>query len=160
MANTLVLYYSATGTTEKMAKLVADKLGADIQAIHPEQPYTKADLNWNDENSRATVEQHEHDSRVTVKDDFPDLSGYDNVIIAHPIWWGIPPRMISDVIDKLDLNGKKLASFATSGGSGYSRSQSFIQRTVDENHYDVQVNQGAVLNSPAQVDGWLAGLNF
>ncbi|WP_057741610.1 flavodoxin [Limosilactobacillus secaliphilus] len=160
MANTLVLYYSATGTTEKMAKLVAQKLGADIQAIHPVQPYTKDDLNWRDKSSRATTEQHEHDSRVPVKDDFPDLSGYDNIIIAHPIWWGIPPRMIVDVIDKLDLNGKNLASFATSGGSDYERSQSLIQRTVDENHYDVHVNQGAVLNSTADVDPWLKSLNF
>lgn len=160
MATTMVLYYSATGTTAKMAKLVADKLGADIQEIHPVQPYTKDDLNWRDDKSRATVEQHQHDSRVSVKDDLPDLSDYDNVIIAHPIWWGIPPRMISDVIDKLDLNGKHLASFATSGGSGYSRCQSFIQRTVKENGYDVNLNQGAVLNSPSQIDSWLATLNF
>lgn len=88
MAKTLVLYYSATGTTEKMAKAVAEKLGADIQAIHPVQPYSQADLNWQDKNSRTFVEQHQHDSRVEVKDDFPDLANYDNVIVAHPIWWG------------------------------------------------------------------------
>lgn len=160
MAKTLVLYYSATGTTEKMAKAVAEKLGADIQAIHPVQPYSQADLNWHDKNSRTSVEQHQHDSRVEVKDDFPDLANYDNVIVAHPIWWGIPPRMISDVIDKLDLNGKNLAGFATSGGSDYSRSQNYLQRAVEQNHYDVNLLEGAVLNSSAQADKWLASLNF
>ncbi|HIX34930.1 MAG TPA: flavodoxin [Candidatus Limosilactobacillus merdigallinarum] len=160
MAKTLILYYSATGTTEKMAKEVAEKLGADIQAIHPVQPYSQADLNWHDKNSRTSIEQHQHDSRVEVKDDFPDLINYDNVIIAHPIWWGIPPRMISDVIDKLDLNGNNLTGFAISDGSDYSRCQSYLQRAVEQNHYDVHLLEGTVLNSPAQADKWLAGLNF
>ena len=68
--------------------------------------------------------------------------------------------MIADVIDKLDLNGKNLAMFATSGGSTYDRSQSFIERSVRENNYDTQVNQGAILNSPRQIDAWIDRLNF
>ena len=61
-------------------------------------------------------------------------------MIAHPIWWGITPRFITSMIDHLDLNGKKLATFATSGGSTYDRSQSYIERSVKENHYDVALN--------------------
>ena len=100
MANTLVLYFSATGTTKKVAEKVAKKLNADIAEIHPENPYTDEDLNWHDETTRATVEQkQEHDGRVPIKDDLPSLDNYDNVIIGHPIWWGIPPRLIATTID-------------------------------------------------------------
>ena len=160
MAKTLVLYYSATNTTKRIAEQVAQKLNADIAEIHPAQPYTAADLNWHDESSRTTVEQHEHNSRVDIKDDLPDISGYDNIVIGHPIWWAIPPRMISTVIDHLDLNGKNLALFATSGGTSYDRSQNYVERTVNENGYDTKVNQGAILNNPSQIDGWIDSLNF
>lgn len=160
MAKTLVLYYSATNTTKNIAEQVAQKLNADIAEIHAAQPYTAADLNWHDSKSRTSIEQHQRDSRVAVKDDLPDIQDYDNIVIGHPIWWAIPPRMIADVIDKLDLNGKNLAMFATSGGSTYDRSQSFIERSVRENNYDTQVNQGAILNSPRQIDAWIDRLNF
>lgn len=160
MAKTLVLYYSATNTTKNIAEQVAQKLNADIAEIHAAQPYTAADLNWHDSKSRTSIEQHQHDSRVAVKDDLSDIQDYDNIVIGHPIWWTIPPRMIADVIDKLDLNGKNLAMFATSGGSTYDRSQSFIERSVRENNYDTQVNQGAILNSPRQIDAWIDRLNF
>ena len=160
MAKTLVLYYSATNTTKRIAETIADRLGADIHAIQSQQPYTAADLDWNDPQSRTSIEQHQHAQRVPIKDDLPDMAGYQNVIIGHPIWWGIPPRLISATIDALDLNGKHLATFATSGGSNYDRSQSYVERTVKENGYDVQLNQGQVLNSPAQVDSWLNSLNL
>ena len=160
MAKTLVLYYSATNTTKNIAEQVAQKLNADSAEFHAAQPYTAADLNWHDSKSRTSIEQHQHDSRVAVKDDLPDIQSYDNIVIGHPIWWAIPPRMIADVIDKLDLNGKNLAMFATSGGTSYDRSQSFIERSVRENNYDTQVNQGAILNSPRQIDAWIDRLNF
>lgn len=156
MSKTLVLYYSATGTTKKMAEYLAQKLDADIHEVQAAQPYTSTDLNWHDASTRATVEQHQHDSRVAIKDDLPDLADYDNVVIGHPIWWGIPPRLIASLIDHLDLNGKTVALFATSGGSNYDRSQSFVERTVKENGYSVKVNQGAILNSTSQADAWLA----
>lgn len=161
MAKTLVLYYSATGTTKKAATQVAQKLNADLAEIHPEKPYTAEDLNWHDETTRATVEQkQEHDGRVPIKDDLPDISNYDNIVIGHPIWWGIPPRLIATVIDKLDLNGKHLATFGTSSSTGYSRAQSNVERTVKENHYDLDLAQGDVLNSPSALNNWVNSLNF
>lgn len=124
------------------------------------QPYTSADLDWHDPQSRTSIEQHQRNSRVEINDDLPNISNYDNVIIGHPIWWGIPPRLITTVIDKLDLNDKNLASFATSGGSGYERSQSNIERTLRENNYNATVTQGAVLNSWRQIEAWVKTLNF
>lgn len=159
MAKTLVLYYSATGTTKAIAEKIAHQLDADLAEIHPAQPYTDADLNWHDPQSRTSIEQHQHASRVEIKDDLPDISQYDNILIGHPIWWAIPPRFIATTIDHLDLNGKHLATFATSGGTNYDRSQSNVERTVKENGYDLVLNQGAVLNS-SQVNAWLAQLNL
>lgn len=161
MAKTIVLYYSATGTTKKAAEEVAKQLGADIAAIHPVKPYTATDLNWHDQSTRATVEQkQEHDGRVPIKDDLPDMAQYDNVIIGHPIWWGIPPRLIAATIDKLDLNGKVLATFGTSSSSGYDRSQSNVARTVKENGYQLALQQGVVLNSPAALNDWVKSLQL
>lgn len=161
MAKTIVLYYSATGTTKKAAEEVAKQLGADIAAIHPVKPYTATDLNWHDQSTRATVEQkQEHDGRVPIKDDLPDMAQYDNVIIGHPIWWGIPPRLIAATIDKLDLSGKVLATFGTSSSSGYDRSQSNVARTVKENGYQLALQQGAVLNSPAALNNWVKSLQL
>ena len=160
MAKTIVLYYSATGTTKAIAEYIAQQLGADLHAVQAAQPYTSTDLNWHDTSTRATVEQHQHNSRVAIKDDLPDLADYDNVVIGHPIWWGIPPRLVATLIDQLDLNGKYVALFATSGGSTYERSQSFVERTIKENGYEVTLNEGAVLNSPARVDQWLPRQNF
>jgi flavodoxin len=160
MEKTLVLYYSATNTTKRIAKEVAQKLDADIAEIHAAQPYTAADLDWNDSNSRTSIEQHAHDTRVAIKDDLPDVRNYDNIIIGHPIWWGVPPRMFADLMDKINLNGKHLAMFATSGGTGYGRSQSFIERAIEKNNYDVVVNKGAVLNNSHQISSWLNGLKL
>ncbi|WP_295745538.1 flavodoxin [uncultured Limosilactobacillus sp.] len=155
MAKTLVLYYSATGTTKRVAQQVAQVLNADLAEVHAAQPYTTASLDWNDPQSRTSLEQHQHDSRVAVKDDLPNIRDYDTIVIGHPIWWGIPPRLIADLIDHLDLNGKKLALLATSDGTGYERSQRFIERAVAENSYQVKVNQGAVLNNRRQVEQWV-----
>lgn len=161
MANTLVLYFSATGTTKKVAEEVAEKLNADIAEIHPVTPYTDEDLNWHDESTRATVEQkQEHDGRVPIKSDLPALDSYDNVVIGHPIWRGIPPRLIAATIDALNLNGKHLATFGTSSSTGYTRAQSNIERTIKENNYDVKLNKGNVLNSQSAIDSWLNSLSL
>lgn len=160
MAKTLVLYYSATGTTKARAEKVAAALNADLAPIHAAQPYTAADLDWHDDTSRTSIEQHGHDSRVAIKDDLPDISSYENILIGHPIWWAIPPRLIAATIDALPLNGKHLATFATSGGTNYANSQRNVARMVEENGYQLTLNQGAVLNSDAAMKNWLAGLDL
>ncbi|EEX26329.1 LOW QUALITY PROTEIN: hypothetical protein HMPREF0513_00067, partial [Limosilactobacillus fermentum 28-3-CHN] len=136
-------------------------LNADLAEIHPVTPYTSADLNWHDNKSRTSIEQHEHNRRVDMVDDFPDLSQYENILIGHPIWWGIPLRMIASVIDDLNLNGKTLTGFATSGGSTYGRSQSYFARTIEQNGYDVTLNQGTILsNKDGQIATWLKSLTL
>lgn len=157
MGKTLLLYFSPQGHTMHYVNLVADKLNADTHEIKAKVPYTEEDLNWTIPTTRATVEQKTmHDGRVDILNDLPDTSKYDTVILAHPIWWGIPPRLIATTIDKLDLNNKILAMFATSDGSNYDWSQSNIERTVKENNYqNVAVKKGIVFNNDNQVDDWV-----
>ena len=99
MSKSIVFYFSATNTTKQRAEKVALKLGADLFEIHAAKPYSAADLDWHDPQSRTSIEQHQHASRVAIKDDLPDISSYDTVLIGFPIWWGIPPRLIADLID-------------------------------------------------------------
>ena len=120
MAKTIILYFSKTGTTEKVAEVIASKLGADVYQIVEAVPYTNADLNWNNPTSRANIEQGDESARPAYKGELPDLTSYDQVIIGHPSWWGWPPRIIQTVMENLNLAGKRVASFATSGGSTYS----------------------------------------
>lgn len=161
MSKTLVLYYSATQTTAKLAHTIATTLTADVALLHPVQPYTTADLDWHDPQSRTSLEQHTHNQRVAVQLDWPDATNYANIIIGHPIWWGIPPRMISTVIDHLDLNGKYFASFATSGGSGYDRCQTNLVRAIQANGYQLAaLNPGQVLTTPQQAQAWAQSLTL
>ena len=154
MANTLVLYYSATQTTAHLARVIAEELAADLALIHP-------DLDWHDPQSRTSLEQHTHNQRVAVTVDWPNPAEYTNIILGHPIWWGIPPRLINAVIDQVDLNGKYFASFATSGGSGYSRCQTNLQRAIEANGYHLAaLNPGRVLSSPTQARAWARGLEL
>lgn len=157
MSQTLVMYYSATGTTKAVAEQVANSLNADLFQIKAAQPYNAADLNWHDQSSRTTIEQHTHKMRVAIDSNLPDISKYDTILIGHPIWWGIPPRMIASLIDELKFNGKTVAGFATSGGTGYDRSQSFLQRTLAENDSTATLKKGAVLrNNAAAINNWTA----
>lgn len=89
MANkTLVMYFSSTGHTRRAADIIAQKLNADTYEIKAENPYTPADLDWNDPGSRANREQNDGGSRPAYQGELPDISRYDTVIIGHPTWWG------------------------------------------------------------------------
>lgn len=162
MSKTLLLYFSPQNHTKHYVDLVAQKLNADVHEIKAKIPYTAEDLNWTIPTTRATVEQKQmHDGRVDIVEDLPSIQDYDTIILAHPIWWGIPPRLIAKTIDELDLNGKTLAMFATSGGSSYDWSQSNIERTIKENRYqNINIKKGMVFNNDNQVDSWIEENNL
>ena len=118
MSKTLVAYFSASGVTEKTAAKVAAAANADLFEIKPEVPYTKADLNWNDPKSRTTIEMKDPSSRPAVTGSVENMAQYDTVIIGFPIWWYTAPTIIKTFLEAYDFSGKKIALFATSGGSG------------------------------------------
>lgn len=117
-SKTLVAYFSATGTTARAARRLAEAVGADIYEIRPAVPYTRADLNWADSKSRSTLEAHDAACRPAIAGEPVDLSGYATVFVGFPIWWYTAPRIIHSFLESHDFAGKRVVPFATSGGSG------------------------------------------
>nr|WP_205395790.1 flavodoxin [Streptococcus lutetiensis] len=150
MNKTLIIYFSLTGTTEGVAKKLAEKLQADLYEIKPAKIYSRQDLDWTVEKCRANLEQKDSTSRPAYQGELPDISQYDTVIFGHPIWWGIPPRILYTVIEDMDLTGKKVASFATSGGSTYSGAQIEMDCLLGK------PIRGSVLSNDSSIDNWLS----
>lgn len=118
-AKTIVCYFSCTGNTKALAQTTAKALDADIFEIVPEDPYTDADLDWHDSKSRTSKEANDAKSRPSIKTKV-DLSKYDTVVLAFPIYWGTAPKIMWTFVEQNDLSGKNVVAICTSGGSGIS----------------------------------------
>ena len=130
MNKTLVAYFSASGVTKAAAEKLSAELSADIYEIEPEVPYTKADLNWMDKNSRSSVEMNDKSSRPAIKDTDANVADYDVIYLGFPIWWYIAPTIINTFLEKYDFSGKKIVLFATSGGSGWGETVKYLNGSV------------------------------
>ena len=128
MSKKLVAYFSASGVTEKMAKTLAEVTGADLFEIQPAVPYTTADLDWMTKKSRSSVEMSNPDSRPEIGNKIPDMGQYDTVFVGFPIWWYVAPTIINTFLESYDFTGKKIATFATSGGSGMGKTDSILKK--------------------------------
>ena len=120
---TVVAYFSATGTTETVAKQLAKENKAELYAIEPAEKYTSADLDWHNKKSRSSVEMDNKNARPALKNK-KSLADYDVIYLGYPIWWGVAPRIINTFIEQAKLDGKTVIPFATSGGSGIEKSVS------------------------------------
>lgn len=120
----LVVYYSATGNTEAVAGYIAEATGGDLFEITPAEPYTSADLNWTDENSRVTLEHEDESLRDVelVADTVDNWDSYDTVFIGYPIWWGIAAWPVDGFVEANDFTGKTVIPFCTSSSSGLGQS--------------------------------------
>ena len=121
MSKELVAYFSATGTTADTAKALADAIGADLYEIAPKVPYTAADLDWMDKNSRSTLEMKDPASRPEIAGRVENMAQYDRVYVGFPIWWYVAPSIINTFLENYDFTGKTVIPFATSGGSGMGK---------------------------------------
>lgn len=128
MSKTLVAYFSASGTTAKVAKKMAEAIGADLFEIKPETPYTGADLNWQNKNSRSSVEMNDRSSRPAIAVKVADMPQYDVVFVGFPVWWYREPSIIDTFMESYDFAGKTVIPFATSGGSGLGDSAANMQK--------------------------------
>lgn len=124
----LVAYFSATHTTEGVAEHIADGLNAELYEIVPEEPYTDADLNYNDDNSRSTVEMNDPNARPAISGSVENMDQYTVVFIGYPIWWGEAPRIVSTFMESYDFSGKTIVPFCTSGGSGIGSSAENLEQ--------------------------------
>ena len=127
MGKTLIAYFSASGVTARAAKEMAEATGADLYEIRPAQPYTAADLNWRDKQSRSTLEMNDPASRPAMAEQAADMGRYDTVLVGFPIWWGVEPRIVDTFLERYDFTGKTMIPFATSGGSGMPYAQQHLQ---------------------------------
>ena len=149
----LVVYFSATGTTVKAARTIAEGTGGTLYEIVPQQAYTADDLDWNDRRSRSSVEMNNPRARPALKDTKPDVAAYDVIFIGYPIWWDQAPRIINTFIESHDLKGKTLVPFATSGGSSITGSVNALRKAYP----DLEWQDGKLLNGASRntVQNWL-----
>ena len=149
----LVVYFSATGTTAAAAQMLAKQTGGALCEIVPEQPYTPADLNWHNAQSRSSVEMADAGARPAIKPANVNLANFDYVFIGYPIWWDLAPRAVNTFIESHDLSGKILIPFATSGGSTIDGSV----RALRETYPALKWQKGRLLNcaNEKKVKAWL-----
>ena len=142
MAKRLVVYFSASGTTKKVAEKLAIVANADIYEIRPMVPYTKEDLNWMDKKSRSSVEMNDKLIRPEIVKDNLNLSSYDTILLGFPIWWYVAPTIINTFLESYNFSGKRIILFATSGGSGFGNSVKELKSSAA----NAEIIEGKILN--------------
>ena len=154
----LVAYFSATGVTARAAQKVAEATGGEVYAITPAKPYTDADLDWNDKQSRSSVEMNDPKARPALGGERLDVSEYDIVFIGYPIWWNQAPRLINTFIESHNLKGKTVIPFATSGGSTIAGSAA----TLKHSYPALKWKEGRLLNSADEktLRTWIERLGY
>lgn len=160
MSKKLVAYFSASGVTARIAKLLAEAAGADIFEIEPAVSYTKADLNWMDKNSRSTIEMNDHSARPEIKTHLDNMAEYDVVFLGFPIWWYREPSIIDTFLEQYDFSGKTIVLFATSGGSGFGKTAAGMKDKVSS---QTKIIEGKLLNGRQNVRSlteWVNGLGL
>ena len=158
---TLVVYYSATNNTEAVAGYIADATGADIFELIPTEPYTSADLDWTDRDSRVSREHDDESLRdVELENAVPDNWGdYDTVFVGYPIWWGIAAWPVNGFISANDFTGKTVIPFCTSSSSGLGESGELLEEAAETGNWleGQRFRSGA---SEDDVKDWVAGLEL
>ena len=127
MGKALVAYFSAGGTTKKVAQRLAGSIGADLHEIEPKVPYTRGDLNWMSKRSRSSVEMNDRSARPEIASRVGDMDKYDVVFVGFPVWWYREPSIIDTFMELYDFSGKTVIPFATSGGSQIGESGGNMQ---------------------------------
>ncbi|MDY6047615.1 MAG: flavodoxin [Anaerobutyricum sp.] len=152
MGKRLVAYFSASGTTRKVAEMIASAADADMYEIVPKQPYSKADLNWMDKKSRSSVEMSDKKYRPEIADANAHIDEYDEIILGFPIWWYVAPTIINTFLESYDFSGKKIILFATSGGSGFGNTVSELKISAP----DAVIVEGRVFHKAVkqEIDEW------
>ena len=156
-ADVLVAYFSATGTTKGVAEKIAAITGGDLYEIVPAQPYSEADLNWSDRNSRSTKEQNDKSARPEIGSEEISLEGYTTVYLGFPIWWGEEPRILDTFVEKYSFDGVTVIPFCTSSSSGIGRSGPNMEALAGSGTW-LQGKRFGGSVSEADLQSWISGL--
>ena len=159
MSKKLVAYFSASGSTARLAKTLAAAADADIYEIRPAVPYERRDLNWMDKKSRSTLEMQDKNCRPQLADTDAPVADADVIFLGFPIWWYREPSIIDSFLDVYNLSGKTVVPFLTSGGSDLGEGQGRIEVLAK----DAKVLRGkrfSARTSENELKTWIAGLNL
>ena len=156
-SDVLVVYFSATGTTEGVAERIANVTGADVYEILAAEPYTEADLNYNDNSSRSTTEQNDKSVRPEIGSEDISLEGYTTIYLGFPIWWGEEPRILDTFVEKYNFDGITVIPFCTSGSSGIGRSGSNMEELAGSGTW-LQGERFSGGVSEEELKSWIEGL--
>ena len=126
----LISYFSASGVTKGVAEKIKEVVGGDIFPIEPKIPYTKADLDWTDKNSRTTIEMQDETFRPEIAEKCPNIDEYDTIFLGFPIWWYVAPTIINNFLESYDFAGKTIRPFFTSGGSGAGQTDEKLHKSA------------------------------
>ena len=157
MRKTLVAYFSASGVTRRVAEKLAAATGSDLYEFKPAEPYTRADLNWQDIRSRSSVEMNDPSSRPALADHAADVAGYDRIYLGFTIWWYTAPHIIRTFLESYDFSGKSIILFATSGDSGFGKSVEELSPSCQ----NATIREGRMLNgnpSEQELRQWVESL--
>lgn len=154
----LVVYFSATGTTEGVAKKIASATGGELLEIKPAEGYSSADLDWTDNNSRSSRESANPETRPAIVIEKNDIAKYNVVFLGYPIWWDEAPKVVNSFIESFDFTGKTVVPFATSGSSGIDNSVNVLRKSYPT----IKWQQGKLLNRASfdEVKSWVGGLSY
>lgn len=152
-SKTLVAYFSATGTTEGVAKMIAIATGGKLYKIQPEKEYSAADLDWTVKTSRCCRENDNPKSRPAILKSNENINSYDIIYLGYPNWWNMAPRIINSFIESCNLKGKTVIPFSTSGGSGIENSLKILKK----DYPSINWQEGKLLNKATQseIDKWI-----
>lgn len=156
----IVAYFSCTDNTKTIAGYVAESAGADIYRIEPSVPYTSADLNYNNADSRTSKEQNDPAARPAIAGTLPSLDNYEVVYLGYPIWWGQAPKIMYTFVESYDLSGKIVVPFCTSGGSGIGTSATNLQAAARGNAAWIAGQRFSGSSSKSAVEQWVRGLDL
>ena len=160
MSNVLVAYFSASGVTKKVAEELANVKNADMFEIKPKVPYSAADLDWKDTQSRSTLEMKDLDCRPEMADKAVSIAQYETVFIGFPIWWGREPSVVDTFLEACDFSGKKIIPFCTSGGSSIDDASKRIQELTGERAVVVKGSRLGGDISEEDLKIWTEGLHI
>ena len=156
MNKTLVAYFSASGTTRKIAEMIAEVGDFSLYEITPKELYTNDDLNWMNKKSRSSVEMSDKKIRPQITDTDAHIKEYDTIILGFPIWWYVAPTIVNTFLEKYDFSGKKIVLFATSGGSGFGNTVKELKPSAP----GAEIVEGKLLNraNKQEIEKWVKSL--
>ena len=156
MNKTLVVYFSASGTTRKIAEMIAEVGDFSLYEITPKELYTSDDLNWMNKKSRSSVEMSNKKIRPEITDTDAHIKEYDTIILGFPIWWYVAPTIVNTFLEKYDFSGKKIVLFATSGGSGFGNTVKELKPSAP----GAEIVEGKFLNraNKQEIEKWVKSL--